>query len=158
MGCYCSKTNDKSTKNENELFDKDLELIGPTAERLEKKCFSKQAYVVSVYDGDTFTVAIRYESEIVRAKCRILGIDTPEMKPLKTKPNREEEIKKAKEAKGVVEKLILNKYIKLNVMGLDKYGRYLVSVNCPDTGKSISDILIGKNLAYSYDGGTKQEF
>ena len=154
MGCCLQKLNN----SQNNIFDRDLEKLGPNAPKLENKSFSTQAYIVSVYDGDTFTAAIRYNSEIVRVKCRILGIDTPEMKPLKNKPNRDEEIKKAKEAKSVVEKMILHKYIKLNVTGLDKYGRFLVSVNCPDTNKPISDILISKNLAYSYDGGTKQTF
>ena len=157
MGCCYAKIKSPPS-SPSPIFDKELETIGPTAPKLESKSFSKQAYIVSVYDGDTFTAAIRHESEIVRVKCRVKGIDTPEMKPLKSKPNREEEIKKAKEAKEVVEKMILGKYIKLNVTGLDKYGRYLVSVNCPDTGKPISDILIAKKLAYSYDGGTKIDF
>ena len=92
--------------------------------------------VVDIYDADTITCILFYRDIPTIIKIRLQGIDTPEMKPPKDKPNRDVEKAKAKEAKEVVEKLILNKYIKLNVSGLDKYGRYLVSVNCPDTNKS----------------------
>ena len=65
---------------------------------------------------------------------------------------------KRKKAKQFVETAILNKFIKINVTGHDKYGRLLVTVACPDTGKDLGEQLIEHHHAYRYDGGTKQAF
>ena len=51
MGCCLQKLNN----SQNNIFDRDLEKLGPNAPKLENKSFSTQAYIVSVYDGDTFT-------------------------------------------------------------------------------------------------------
>ena len=102
--------------------------------------------VLSKYDGDTFTAAIKIDGQVVRVKCRINGIDCPEMKPLRSKENRDEEIALAKQAKKIVSTAILEKYIKLNISGLDKYGRFLVNISDPDTGKNIADMLLEKNI------------
>ena len=53
------------------------------------------ARIIDVYDGDTCKIILLQDGKFVRYTCRLLGIDTPEMKPLRNKPNREEEIKNA---------------------------------------------------------------
>lgn len=179
MGC----TNSCYNKNNDDLdtsgplhFDNTLAEHGPNAPYLDKLKYTTTAYVVSVYDGDTFTIATyttiptqnnktkqnKKQSDeqklVTRVKCRINGIDTPEMRPPKNQQNREKEIAKAKEAKQFVEALLLNKYVRMNVEGLDKYGRLLVQVFCPDTGCDVATMLLDKKHGYKYDGGTKQKF
>lgn len=169
MGCISCKRKDDLESSGPLHFDKTLQEQALTAPYLDKLNYTLHGYVVSVYDGDTFTIAIRnimtaartttnVKHDIVRVKCRMLGIDTPEMKPPKSQPDRDDEIAKAKEAKQFVEAAILNKHIKLSVSGQDKYGRLLVKVLIPDTGIDLATTLINKGHAYAYDGGTKQAF
>ena len=144
----------------------DLIKYGSDAQYIDKISYKIKAYVVSVYDGDTFTSAIetyvpnngKFNRKVVRVKCRLLGIDTPEMKPPKNQDNRDQEIAKAREAKKYVESCILNKLITLDVSGTDKYGRYLVSLFIPNTKQDLTDSLISNGHGYRYDGGTKQKF
>ena len=61
------------------------------------KLFSFEGYeclakIVDVYDGDTYT-CFKHNREIIKYKFRTYGYDSPEMKPLKSKPNREQEKK-----------------------------------------------------------------
>ena len=60
----------------------------------------KLCKVVNVYDGDTCKVVFRLNNQIHRWNIRMDGYDTPEMRPSKSKPNRDEEIKAAKAAKS----------------------------------------------------------
>ncbi len=140
-------------------------------------------YVKSVYDGDTVTILIpmcisqyQFKQEDVTSidqinidiksdtnpekkiyywevRVRIFGIDTPEMKPSKNLPNRETHIKKAHEAKDFLSSMILNKVIYCEFMQNDKYGRPLIKIFY--NNKNISEIMIEKGYAKSYDGGTK---
>jgi len=42
--------------------------------------------VLSCYDGDTITIAVKLEDEIFKTKVRMFGYDLPKIKPyLKTK-------------------------------------------------------------------------
>ena len=173
MGCATSTYKKKSDSLESSgplHFDKELAEEGAEAPFLDRLTFTTMVYVTAVYDGDTFTIATRtqvpcgapqarqHEQKIIRVKCRVNGIDTPEMKPPKKQPDRDLEKAKAREAKQFVEALILNKHVRLHVDGMDKYGRWLVRVACPDTGNDLAEMLLAKGHAYRYDGGTKQAF
>lgn len=114
--------------------------------------------VVSVYDGDTFTVNI-YQPEqesLFQYNTRCVGYDSPEIKPSKNIENRELLIEKAYKARNLMaewltnipfyskmnnleEKISKNKLIKqieeqsehileFECQGWDKYGRLLVSI------------------------------
>lgn len=109
----------------------------------------KYAKVYKVYDGDTISVVFRWSKEYIKTSCRIIGIDTPE---IRTK-NLEEK-KLGIEVRDFLRTLILGKVIKINLYQNDKYGRPLIDVFTED-GRSIKDILIEKNYAKEYDGGTK---
>jgi endonuclease YncB( thermonuclease family) len=134
-------------------------------------------YVKSVYDGDTITLQVpinlsvfNFLSEnkinsssinnpenhisLYEIRVRLLGIDTPEMKPSKTLPNREEHIEKAKKAKDFLSSLILNQIITVEFKENDKYGRPLVILYSNDI--NINNQMIDKGFAKSYDGGTKE--
>jgi hypothetical protein len=98
------------------------------------------------------------------------------MKPRKEKPNREAEIVWAKKARNELLSLVCNNRIdnleikKEKVITLlknnknlvsvkclewDKFGRLLVELYNKDDTKSFNDILVEKQLAVKYDGGTK---
>lgn len=134
-------------------------------------------YVKSVYDGDTITIYIPMKISIYsnmsydfidpinlndkticnyEIKLRLFGIDTPELKPLKTLPNREEHIKKAYKAKEFLENLILNKIVQVKFLSNDKYGRPLAYIYIDST--NINELMIQKGYANKYNGGTKEIF
>jgi endonuclease YncB( thermonuclease family) len=114
------------------------------------------AKVVHIYDGDTFHCIFPLFEKVVKFVCRVEGIDTPELKPSKTVPNRDEVIAKAKKARDRLQSLLTNgvsdentKLITLTCGGFDKYGRLLVSC------ENVKETLISEGLAQAYDGGTK---
>lgn len=110
-----------------------------------------RAKVLSVYDGDTITVSLDLGLSIeVKAKCRLLGIDTPE---IRTKSAAEKEA--AYTARDRVRDLVLGKTVILHsVAKPDKYGRLLVKVWAED-GSCVNQVLIDEGLAREYDGGKK---
>ena len=110
-----------------------------------------RAKVLSVYDGDTITVSLDLGLSIeVKAKCRLLGIDTPE---IRTKSAAEKEA--AYTARDRVRDLVLGKTVILHsVTKPDKYGRLLVKVWAED-GSCVNQVLIDEGLAREYDGGKK---
>lgn len=109
--------------------------------------------VVSVYDGDTFTLAV-WNNEIqkwTRWPVRVARIDCPE---LRTKNPNEKQI--ALKAKMFVEERTLHKRVELKNVAREKYGRILADVFVVGQTKSINDLLLEQRLAVPYDGGTKQ--
>ncbi|MFA7092691.1 MAG: thermonuclease family protein [Arcobacteraceae bacterium] len=107
--------------------------------------------VVSIYDGDTFKVNIEGYPAIVGEKMsvRVNGIDTPE---IRGKCAQEKEL--AHKAKQIVVELMKKaKVVELRNMQRDKYFRIVSDVYID--GKNLSFLLIEKNLAVVYDGGTK---
>ena len=113
-----------------------------------------QGKVVELYDADTCKIVLPVMGTFFKFICRLSGIDTPEMKPRKDKPNRDNEILWAKRARSELLKLICpptggdsvfdnldikkdeiithlqnNKnLITVRCMEFDKYGRLLVEL------------------------------
>ena len=137
-----------------------------------------QGKVVELYDADTCKIVLPVQNAFYKFTCRLSGIDTPEMKPLKTKANREGEIVWAKKARAELLKLICtddqeidpldmkkeeivtllekNKnLITVKCLEFDKYGRLLVELYGQTVDKSFNNMLIEKNMAVAYDGGKK---
>lgn len=109
--------------------------------------------VIKVYDADTLTIASKlpYEgSPMYRLSVRLNGIDTPE---IKCKDIEEKQV--AILARDFVSNMVLNKYIRLENIASEKYGRILADVYFGDI--HLNDLLIQERYAVKYDGGTKMK-
>ena len=107
--------------------------------------------IVSVYDGDTFTITVKEWPTIIgyRIKIRLSGVDAPEIKG-----KCPEEIDAAKKAKEyAITALTTAKKVELRSMQRDKYFRILADVYVDD--QNLSKLLIDNNLALPYGGKTK---
>lgn len=121
----------------------------------------KWCRIVDVYDGDTITILYFndvYCKDIRKEKFRLYGVDTPELKPLKTAENREMIIDKAKEAKNYLSDLILNKTVYISFTEEEKYGRRMGTIYLSNSPyeKSVNDLLVEKGHAKKYYGGKKE--
>jgi len=113
----------------------------------------KGGRVIKVYDADTITIASKLpydESPLYRLSVRLNGIDTPEMKG-KDVSNDEKEA--AKLAREFVYNLVFNKYVRLENVESEKYGRILADVYIGDI--HLNELLLKERYAVKYDGGTK---
>ena len=112
--------------------------------------------IISVYDGDTFTVSLPcpYPIFCEKISVRVKNIDTPE---LKTKNKCEKAA--AKRARTITENFLKNGKIILKNCERDKYFRLLCEVKniSNKTETDLSYLLFKNNLAYSYLGGAKQK-
>ena len=114
---------------------------------------------VNVYDGDTVKLAFHLfndpSQQIFIFPCRLMGIDTPEMKSSNPK-----EKEMATNARDYLRSKVSDKCIwaKFYSDEHEKYGRLLVELyETPDAYKSINTLLIENGYAYAYDGGTKNK-
>lgn len=107
-------------------------------------------YVMDVYDGDTFTIAVWHAGirQWTRYSVRIKGIDCPEMR---TKNANERTV--ALQAKALVESLILKKRVILQNAAREKFGRVLADVFIE--GTSVGHELLRRRLAVEYHGDAK---
>jgi len=125
---------------------------------------NKIGKVIKVYDGDTLWVAINIHYKIFKFKVRMLGYDSPEMKPRLNIPNREQEIQAAKKAKKYIEDLVLNKKVLVEFSKYDKYGRPLCKlyinkcVFCSRIKLCVNDLMLENGHGYEYNGGKKKSF
>lgn len=111
-----------------------------------------EGYVVKVYDGDTITIATRLPIEnddtIYKFSVRLRKIDSPE---LRTKNIEEKEM--AIISRDALSEIILHKFVTLENVDLEKYGRVLADVI--HNGVSMSEWMLKNKLAVPYDGGRK---
>ena len=120
---------------------------------------TKLCKVVDVYDGDTCRVVFNHNGKINKWNVRMLGYDSPEMKPSKSNPNRNEIKIRAKKSKEYLKSLIANtnnQLVYLKCGKFDKYGRLLGEIYIDLNDKqSANDLMIINGYGYKYDGGTK---
>jgi endonuclease YncB( thermonuclease family) len=140
-------------------------------------CESK---IVSIYDADTCSAIIELNGKFTKFKLRLVGIDSPEIRPLKSVVDRDNVIKKAKCARNRLVQLVTDqeidcdkqytkkelqeivdkskKLIYIECGGFDKYGRLLATLysKSTDKKKSVNNLLIEEGHAYAYNGGTKR--
>jgi endonuclease YncB( thermonuclease family) len=161
-------SNISNNLNINNLINNTPEILSKLKEKtintplLSLEGYFSAAKVVSVYDGDTCRVVIPFKGEFYKWNVRLDGYDTPEMRPSRSKPNRDAEIAAAKAAKKYLISLVMESpnqivYIKCN--DFDKYGRLLASIYIhPEDNVSVNEMMVQNGHGYNYDGGTKRVF
>jgi endonuclease YncB( thermonuclease family) len=121
-----------------------------------------EAKFVEIYDGDTGTIIFYLPgtSQLIKMKCRIQGVDSPEMRPLLSQPNRDEIKCKAVAARNRLCELVTgcstwsptcdnhNKTVMLKCGAFDKYGRLLVN----DVDNKVALLLMEEGHCHAYDG------
>lgn len=130
-----------------------------------------QGKVVSCYDGDTADIVLPLGDQYWKFKCRMLGYNSPEMKPLKTKVGREEEKIAALKSKQAVmselcdsvdiSKMYTNReldecvgrnrrILQIQCHEFDKYGRVLVTIRRHSSEETINDWMVRNGYAIKY--------
>jgi endonuclease YncB( thermonuclease family) len=163
MGCLFTKRNDSEGVSVVKLSvsEEYMDLNSVDTNTIPYFTFKDRIIIAkpcNVYDGDTFSICFKQGNEIVKWRCRCLGYDSPEMKPLLKNPNREKEKELA-----VLAKQRLGQLLSSNASGLvkvvcgdfDKYGRVLGTIYNNVDVDSINTIMIREGHGKEYDGGKK---
>jgi len=151
-----NNTNDKNNvtdKNGKNFMEDGTDILWE--DTVEFKFPIKGGRVIKVYDADTITIASKLPfdtSPMYRLSVRLNGIDTPE---IKGKGISDEEKEAAKNARDFVSKMILNKFVRLENVESEKYGRILADVYIGDI--HINGLLLEEKYAVKYGGGTKMK-
>lgn len=139
----------------------------------------KTCKIVDIYDGDTFTAATDIPGQGIRlVKCRLMGVDTAEMRNDPKDPVHDRLKHLAYRARNKAAEFLIDlppnfdmdshlprkqlrhicgenqREITVVFHGMGKYDRFLVEVPVETT--SLTQILIDEGLGLAYDGGTKQ--
>jgi endonuclease YncB( thermonuclease family) len=117
----------------------------------------KKALVTDVYDGDTITVVFKHFNKINLWKIRLLGINTPELRPSRLLDNRDKVIIAAKKARDYLSEMILNKIVYVYCGKFDNFGRILGTIYLNKTElieglfeKSINNKMLVSENAIEY--------
>jgi micrococcal nuclease len=111
--------------------------------QLSFKGETKQCKVLSVYDGDTCTITFKFNNMYYKWKCRLQGINSPE---IRTKDTNEK--KKGYEARDYLSSRINGKIVSIHFGDFEKYGRLLGTIYLD--GVNINQEMIQKKYAVSY--------
>jgi len=123
--------------------------------------------VVDVYDGDTLWIVILVHGSLYKYKIRMVGYDSPELKPSLSYGNREAEIQAAVKAKAHLVQLLDGKEVEVEFHEYDKYGRPLAKLYTSTSGwrcfglkdvACVNDQMIQDGHGKKYDGGKKETF
>jgi endonuclease YncB( thermonuclease family) len=104
-----------------------------------------------VYDGDTVWCNIAIPKGTYAFRCRLAGIDAPEMKPRLCDPNAPQVRLAAAASKDHLTQLLraCGPKVVADFDGVDKYGRPLVTFG------TVNSRMVLDGHAVAYDGGTK---
>jgi endonuclease YncB( thermonuclease family) len=122
-----------------------------------------KARVLSVYDGDTYTIAFfppwhKEDSPFV-GKFRMFGFDAPEIKPRLTEKNRDFQIASAERVRDLVKKKIGNKIVWIQFSKNEKFGRLMGLLYFDESKKDcLNDWIVKNRLGKGYHGEKKPEW
>lgn len=119
------------------------------------------AKIVDYYDGDTITVAFEFSGRLIQYKARLAGYDSPEMRPLKSAPNRFAEKVAAQAARTALIGRVEDDLVFIECGEFDKYGRILVTVFLRDgtkNGQNVNEWMVAQGHGTPYAGGKKTPF
>ena len=137
--------------------------------RRDKEAYEVWGRCIKVYDGDTFTVVVPLgvygtrrgmSGGALRAfPVRVVGYDSPEIRQPRNAPDREENRRKAEDARERLRALIYGHTLLLRVQGTDKYGRLLADFKVRAARgrprESIATLMVREGHGLPYYGGTK---
>jgi endonuclease YncB( thermonuclease family) len=108
-----------------------------------------------VYDGDTFTATWIYNDEVIKQRCRCIGYNSPEIRPRRNLPNRDQIKLEANLAKDrFTELLNQDALIVVECFRNDSFGRMLTVVyNATNGTKSLNQIMLDEGHGIVYVGG-----
>jgi endonuclease YncB( thermonuclease family) len=110
------------------------------------------ARVIDVYDGDTIVIAMEAFSKIFAFRVRLAHVNTPELKPALSLPNRDEVVERAKAARDFLAKQILGRVVWLNILGYEKYGRLLAEIYLSEEAThTINELIIDSGYGVRYE-------
>ena len=115
------------------------------------RCGRIPAKCTKCYDGDTVHLCFKFRNQFDRHRCRLIGIDAPEM--TSKNPAEKQEAIRARDALAA---MILNHNITVECGETDLYGRPLVTIYRGD--QNVNQEMIRLGLAYEYNGKTKRSF
>lgn len=113
------------------------------------------AKIVDYYDGDTVRAVFMFGDQMMQYKCRMIGYDSPEMKPLKSNPDRLKIKADALTAKKALIDKIGDELVTIECGEFDKYGRILVTIILRSTGENINQWMLDNQYGVVYNGGAK---
>lgn len=103
----------------------------------------KVCKVLSVYDGDTCTLAFFFGGKIYQWKCRLYGINAPE---IRTKDMNEKT--RGLNAKNYLTSKIEGRLVEVEFKHFEKYGRLLGTIYLG--GENINEDMVQQELAVRY--------
>lgn len=114
--------------------------------------------VIKVYDGDTITVGTYLSNSNIayQFQVRLMGVDTPE---LRTRDKIEKQA--GLFVRDRLRELLMEQIVKIDIEGMDKYGRILGNIYVSNIGDDnttylhVNQWLLDNNYAYPYQGKTK---
>jgi len=121
------------------------------------------AFVTHVYDGDTVHIQFVFEGKVRRVRCRLYGIDAPELAISKSDLDRDAKKELGLRAKNKLIEILQAANRRYYVIAevqkeFDKYGRILAKLYIV-RGNDIVDVsaeMIRTNNAKPYFGGKKE--
>lgn len=122
-----------------DTITEELIIAAKTVEKFSLRGEYKKALVIAVYDGDTITVVFKHFNHINLWKVRLLGINSPELRPSRKLENRNAIINAARTSRDYLSGLILNKIVYIKCGEFDSFGRILAEIYL-----STEDLLEGK--------------
>jgi endonuclease YncB( thermonuclease family) len=123
---------------------------------------TRPAKVVSCYDGDTFEAVMSFGDQIWKFDCRMVGYDSPEIKPLKSAVGREAEKLAALRAKIALLSFVCDNidvsrpYTNKDLDALVKLNKRIIQINCKEFdkyGRVLVEIPIMNQSGGSASGG-----
>ena len=111
------------------------------------------AKVVRVYDGDTCYCVFKVDDKYQQFRIRMLGYDSPEMRPPTslTDDEREQIKQKALESKAKLEELVLNKLVYVYCGDFDNFGRVIAEIKVDkQDSETVNQIMINEGYGEVY--------
>jgi endonuclease YncB( thermonuclease family) len=107
------KEPEQSNPTNPEMEDELRNALDGTTEEFSLEGKVLRAKVVSLYDADTCRVVFHLNNTLVKYTVRMVGIDTPEMRPSRSNPDRLKEKRAAKIARNRMAQFLTNAPIEL---------------------------------------------